>query len=397
MNRMTISSFLDKGIPVTVCLFFAFSVISIAGTQISLGLLLLLSILKAVADRRWIFESTPLDRAFLFFVLAYFLSTVFSLDPAASLGHFKNLLLILALYLVAFNLQTRNQVRMAADTLVVTAAVMAFLGILMTDIGGGKRVMALQSTTMTWGALSAIFTLITGSLFLFGERSKKRWLYLGAFLIQFIGMIFSYVRGAWLGFIAGLMVLSLLRSRKLFFAGLLLILLVVVLAPPMVQERILSITDLSVGSTQVRFTQWRNAVEIFKDHPLTGVGWIDLLEVHRNYAPPGADLNYQAYQIGHFHNNFVMFLVCFGVVGLAAAVYLVYRLFRTLVRVFRAIPKECQILSALTSGVIAVQAAFWVNGLFDWTFGDAEPVTLMWAVTGLGLAAGRTFNARGPN
>lgn len=368
--------------------------ISIAGTQISLGFVFVLSILKVLLNRKWYFHHTSLDWAFLFFILAYFLSTFFSSDIAQSLKHFKNLLLILALYLVAFNLRTVKQIRIAADTLVITATVMAFFGILMTDIGDGKRVMGLQSTTMTWGALSAIFTLITASLFLFGVKNKKRWFYLGAFIIQLISMIFSYVRGSWIGFIAGIIVLSLLKSKKIFFAGLILVVLVFLLAPPMIQHRILSITDLSVGSTQVRFTQWRNAIEIFKDHPITGVGWIDLLEVHREYAPPGADLSYQAYQIGHFHNNYVMFLVCFGVMGLIAGLFLVFQLFRTNVRILKSIPKDDYFLSALSLGVIAMLTAFWVNGLFDWTFGDAEPVTLLWAVVGLGIAAGQVMKSK---
>jgi len=394
LDRQSLSYTLDKIIPIFTYIFFAFSVISIAGTQISLGFVFVLSILKVLLNRKWYFHHTSLDWAFLFFILAYFLSTFFSSDIAQSLKHFKNLLLILALYLVAFNLRTVKQIRIAADTLVITATVMAFFGILMTDIGDGKRVMGLQSTTMTWGALSAIFTLITASLFLFGVKNKKRWFYLGAFIIQLISMIFSYVRGSWIGFIAGIIVLSLLKSKKIFFAGLILVVLVFLLAPPMIQHRILSITDLSVGSTQVRFTQWRNAIEIFKDHPITGVGWIDLLEVHREYAPPGADLSYQAYQIGHFHNNYVMFLVCFGVMGLIAGLFLVFQLFRTNVRILKSIPKDDYFLSALSLGVIAMLTAFWVNGLFDWTFGDAEPVTLLWAVVGLGIAAGQVMKSK---
>ena len=394
MDRIRISSYTDKIIPILIYIFFAFSVISIAGTQISLGLILFISSIKVAVDKKWYFKHTALDWAFLAFILAYFLATFFSSDVAQSLKHFKNLLLILALYLVAFNLRTEKQVHTATDVLVITATVMAFLGILMTDVAGGKRVMALQSTTMTWGALSAIFTLMTFSLLLFGVKSRKRWLYLGAFIIQFISMIFSYVRGSWVGFIAGIVVLALLKSRKLFWGVLILILVAFLLAPPMIQQRILSITDLSVGSTQVRFTQWRNAIEIFKDHPVVGVGWIDLLKIHRDYAPPGADLNYQAYQIGHFHNNFVMFLVCFGLAGLIAGFYLVFRLFRTNIRIFKSIPEQASYLSALSLGVIAVLTAFWVNGFFDWTFGDAEPVTLLWAVVGLGMASGQVSQSR---
>lgn len=389
MNKSRVSSIIDKIIPVLIFIFAAFSVISIAGTQISLGLLFLFSIIKCVLDREWYFKRTSLDGAFLCFTGAYFLSTIFSLDVAQSLGHFKNLLLILTLYLVAFNLRTREQIRLAANILVATATVMAFLGLLMTDIFGGNRVMAFQSITMTWGALSAIFIMITLSLCVFGERNKKRWLYFGAFIIQFVSLLFSYVRGSWMGAAAGILVLAVLKSKKLFFGAVALVLIAFLLAPEPVKERILSITDLSVNSTQVRITQWRNAIPIFKDHPITGVGWIDLLKVHQQYAPPGADLNYHAYQIGHFHNNYIMFLIYFGIIGFTAAVFLIIRLFQNTVRILNAIPDEDRFSSALILGVLAALTGFWVNGFFDWTFGDAEPVTLLWFAVGLSLAVSK--------
>ncbi len=302
--------------------------------------------------------------------------------------HLKNLLLILVIYLVGANLKTRKQIQLVIDVMITTAAVMATLGLLTTDIVGGHRVRALQSTTMTWGALSAVFTLITASLFLFGEKNRKRWLYLSAFIFQFVSMLFSYVRGAWIGFAAGILVLAVVKSKKLFFAGLVLILIAFLLAPPLVKERILSITDLSVNSTQVRFVQWRNAVKIFEDYPIIGVGWIDLGALHRQYAPPGADLSYHAYRIGHFHNNYIMFLICFGVIGFAAACFMIFRLFQAIVRIYRRIPPEDRQLSAFTVGALASATAFWVNGFFDWTFGDAEPVTLLWLTVGLCVAIG---------
>jgi O-antigen ligase len=165
--------------------------------------------------------------------------------------------------------------------------------------------------------------------------------------------------------------------------------IVFLLAPAPIKHRILSVTDLSVNSTQVRLTQWRNAVKIFKDYPVTGLGWIDLNEIHRAYAPPGADLNYQAYWIGHFHNNLVMFLVYFGVIGFLAGVYMIFKLIQTEYRIYRSIPENKPHLSAWVAGSLAAMAGFWINGMFDWTFGDAEPVTLLWFTVGLSLAVTR--------
>jgi O-antigen ligase len=276
------------------------------------------------------------------------------------------------------------------DIFVFGSALFAAFGLLTTDIMAGYRVRALQSMTMTWGAMSALFTLITVCLILFGGGGKKRILYVAAFAVQLTSMLFSYVRGAWVGFVAGLFVLALIRSKKLLLAAVLLGVVVFMVAPAPIKTRVLSITDLSVNSTRVRLTQWSNAVNIFLDHPVLGVGWIDLNDLHKQYAPEGADLGFHAYNIGHFHNNFIMFLIYFGLAGFLAGLYLVVRLLSSVYHIYRrkvgSLPRP---LSAWVLGTLAALTGFWINGLFDWTFGDAEPVTLMWFTVGLCLAIDR--------
>jgi len=389
-SDMTDEKKIDRIIDALVLLFIAFSLISIAGTQIALGLLVLATVFSMVRNRHerpMGSYRTPLDLAFLLFALACVIATVFSLRPAESLANLKNLLLISAVYVLGYNLRGERRIARAVDLLVLVSVLVGAGGLLATDLPGGERMMPLQSTTMTWGAMSTIFTTLTFSLFLF-TASRRRWLYLAAFAVQFIGMLFSYVRGAWIGFIAGLALLILMRSRKLLFLGAAALMLVFFIAPRQLQDRILSITDLNVGSTQVRFTQWRNSISIVRHQPLTGVGWIDLGEIHRSVAPPGADLDYQAYRIGHFHNNLIMILVCLGVIGLAALLYMLYRIFRMELLLTRQCPPP-SLSAAWTRGSLAALTAFWVNGLFDWTFGDAEPVTLLWLTVGICLAVER--------
>ena len=44
-------------------------------------------------------------------------------------------------------------------------------------------------------------------------------------------------------------------------------------------------------------------------------------------------------------------------------------------------------LSAVIAGALAGLAGFLVNGMFDWLFGDAEVVTILWLSVGLVVAA----------
>ena len=394
MRRLAVNVLLDRLLFVFICLFIFFSLFSIAGTQISMGFVVLFWIFKMIAERRWSVKSTSLDYAFAAFAGACILATLFSLQPAESFLNLKNLLLILVVYLLSSLLGDKRRIRIVIDIFIFVSALVAAVGLVTTDIFGGSRVRALQSVTMTWGAMSSMISIITLSLFLFGEKNKKRWIYLGAFGVQFTSMLFSYVRGAWLGFVGGILLLAFMKSKKLLVAALFLLVFVFLIAPASVKTRILSITDLSVNSTRVRLVQWSNAVRIFRDHPLVGVGWIDLNEIHRAYAPAGADLSLHEYNIGHFHNNFIMFAIYLGIVGLAVALYMVYMLFHTVYGIYLRLPDDNRLHSAWIVGTLAALTGFWINGCFDWTFGDAEAVTIFWIIIGIALAVDKTGSAR---
>ncbi len=389
MNPKRLSSIFHHAILYLIYLFIIFSLFTIAGTHTSIGIIVVVWIIDMIITKKWMVSKTPLDVSFLLFLLVCIISTVFSVRPDESFINLKNLTLIVVVYIMVSHIQEEKEVICALDLFIFGSAVLAIVGLLSTDIMGGKRVRSLQAITMTWGSMSTIFSLVTASMFLFVKQGKKRWLYLGAFIFQFLGMLFSYVRGSWIGFIAGFIILAMVKSKKLIIGGIVLILFVIAFSPPFLKDRILRITDLSVNSTQVRLVQWKNAVKIFQDYPLIGVGWIDLNDIHRQYAPPGADLSYAAYQIGHFHNNYVMFLVYFGIVGLGAVLYMIFKLFQTEYRIYRHVPSEKSYLSAYLIGSIAALTGFWVNGFFDWTFGDAETVTLIWFTVGLSLAIGK--------
>ena len=392
LNLPDTESVFDRTIRILIYLFIVFSLFTISGTQIAFGLIMMAWTFRMIKERKWLVHATSMDIPFLLFTAVCILSTVFSLHPAESFSNLKQLLLLIVVYIIASNLDDERYIETGIDVFVITATTVAMLGILTTDIIGGKRIKLLQDTTMTWGAISAVFSLISLSLFLFLSGTRKRWLYLGAFCIQFGSMLFSYVRGSWVGFIAGVLFLAS-RKKKLAFALVLLIIVSFLIVPPALKDRILSVTDLSVHSTQVRFEQWRNSVKIIGDHPIVGVGWIDLTDLHRQYAPPDADLTDHAYHIGHFHNNFIMLLVYFGVIGFSVAVFMFFRMYRAEHRTMRVIPREKLKLRSWVMGSMAALTAFLVNGIFDFTFGDAEPMTMIWLTLGICLAIRRLYTS----
>ena len=133
----------------------------------------------------------------------------------------------------------------------------------------------------------------------------------------------------------------------------------------------------------------RGGIAIFKAHPVIGVGPKDLADEYRRVMPPGAVTVF-----GHMHNIFLQVAVQTGALGLAAFCWLLVSCFRLLARSLRLDlpPPE----RAWVAGSIGALAGFVVNGLFEWNFGDAEVVTLVYVMLGAGAAIPRFARAESP-
>ena len=422
-KRARIVSLLDTILQAVLYIFIFFSLVSIAGTQISIGLLVVLWIVQMALNRKWEIHRTGLELAFLFFILAAILGTIFSIEPVASFRNLKNILLIVIVYVLFQNIRSTSRLRTLAHTFVFTAAIMSLYGLIMYFTNNAIRVRSTQSVTMTWGAMSVIFFLITTSLFLFGTRGKQKVIYGIAASVQLFSLLLSMVRGSYIGVLLGLFVIFLLKVKKSIVWPAVIIILIgfsvltiaiyhqystastsktetqfndrdeTVKNNPLLklEKRIFSITDLSLHTTQVRLQQWQDAIEMFRDHPIIGFGWIDLGKIHRKYAKPGDDITSDVFTIGHFHSNYIMVLLYFGLVGFLVFLYMLVKIALVEFHILKRIPTEQKYFSALALGLFASFWGFCANGLFDWTFGDAEAVTLFWISIGMALSLGTLF------
>src|SRR3989442_14402524 len=93
------------------------------------------------------------------------------------------------------------------------------------------------------------------------------WLGAGA------GFAPTYVRGAWIGFLAGVAtLLALVRRGRVVIAAGVLVLAAVVLLAPGVRHRAESIVDPSDPTARERLLMWRSGPAIAREHLLLGVG-----------------------------------------------------------------------------------------------------------------------------
>ena len=146
------------------------------------------------------------------------------------------------------------------------------------------------------------------------------------------------------------------------------------------RSRLLSIWDPYLPSNYTRFALWRAGWKMFLDHPLFGVGDIDLREYYIKYKRP-----YDKEIQGHMHNNFVHVLVTLGAFGFLAVIFLFYKIIIIESRVYKE-RKNITFVSSYALGALGCFAAFLFSGLTEMNFGDHEIITLVWFTFGLNMA-----------
>lgn len=386
----THNTWLQRAHAFTLFAFAAFVCFSIAGAHISLGLLTISVALHIWQTRRKNIHATiiPLgfERPIAIFILLCLISTMLSHLPWESFRNLKNLLTILGVYTVAYSLRTHPEWRLPTLWIFLTSATAAALwGLIKFGIGRTEKVMSTQSTTMTWGAMSAMFIFMTIYAAGFAATTRERWSARIYLLPQVSALFLSLVRGAYVGFAAGVFYFLRRQWKRLVPALLVVLALGAFVAPNVVKERVLSMTDFQNATLWVRLQQWKIATHIIADHPLFGVGWRDLAALTRQYAQPDPNLpesvNHDVFRIGHYHSTYFTLATCGGLLGLAAFAWLMMAVWRNLGKAMRAPRANANLVFACRAAMIG----FLVTGLFDWTFGDAEVVTMFWFLVGLGL------------
>ena len=143
-----------------------------------------------------------------------------------------------------------------------------------------------------------------------------------------------------------------------------------------VQGRIKSILDPYHLTNLSRFALWRAGWEIFKDHPIVGVGDIDLAVYVKEYK------RYFDKEIhGHLHNNYIHMLVTLGIIGFVAVMFLLVKIFNTNNKIYSSV-KDIPFASSFALGTIGVFFSFIVSGLVEFNFGDHEIITMLWFILG---------------
>jgi O-antigen ligase len=366
--------------------------ITLSETALSLLTLLWLWRLRdpeARAAARW-----PLWQPVVAFSAVSLVSALASGHPVMALGACKGLLLVTALYVTVDVLSGPDDGHRFLSALLVVATVAAAVGVLQTAVCPGpaadygspawlyhrcNRARGFFSIYMTLAGVLSLVLLANLPRLLPGAR-LPRWPTL-PWLVSLVGLLATYTRGAWMGFVVGVLALipATRKGRWLLLGGLIVLGLTTLAGPQHLRQRFLTMGDPDDPTVKERVYMWRSGLTMWRQHPVLGVGPGGVKREYASYALPEAVKK----RTGHVHNTPLQVLVERGVLGLAAWVWIWAAFYARGIRLLRRLPSEARQERALVAGSLAAITGFLVAGLSEYTFGDSEVVMVAWALMAL--------------
>ncbi|MBQ8509160.1 MAG: O-antigen ligase family protein [Clostridia bacterium] len=202
-------------------------------------------------------------------------------------------------------------------------------------------------------------------------------------------LIYTWSRGAWLGFLIGMVIFLLMLSRHtmtgLLFGTLAIPFLPFVL-PESITQRFLSIGNLGDSSTSYRVYIWQGVLNMLKEywHTGIGIGNDSFKLVYPLYALSGIE------SAPHSHNLYLQITVELGVVGLIVFIAVLFLYAQSCFGLQQIERRDTRLLSsAVFCGLLSVLA----QGMTDYIWYNYRVFLMFWLMLGLGAAVRRIYES----
>jgi O-antigen ligase len=308
-----------------------------------------------------------MDGAIIFFVLLGIVSVALAANFGVAMREFRVVVIEPALLYALIRAAglTRRDLHRLIIAFIASAFAVSAIGIyqyLFTDwviVGEGvRRVLAVYGSPNNLALyLDRALPLAIALLILHDQaRPSHRLFYLGVAIVIAVALYLTYSRGAWLGIVAGLACIGFFGNKPIRLALLALLLIGAILAIPFLQtERAQSLFQIGTGTGFFRVSVWQSAIEMIRDHPITGVGLDNFLYEYPKYINPEA---WREPNLSHPHNIVLDFWVRLGIGGVIVLGWMLSEFYRTGLQ-------KIQTPRALVIGLMATMTAALAHGLMD--------------------------------
>ncbi len=328
-----------------------------------------------------------------------------SVDMASSIPKMLVYTLFLLTYFVVKNLiRSEKLLHRCFDALVASAFFVSVIGIAQYFFGNvstkwldtsmfadirGRAVSTLQNPNVLGEYLILLIPVIF-TMMLFGRSANKRFFRFVTLIVSLACLIFTWSRGAWLGFAVGVILFIIFSSHRSFAGFIILIpaLLagLVLLGGTALAGRALSIGSTSDSSTMYRVNIWQGVLGMLSDvwHYGIGIGEGAFGVVYPQYSLSGVEV------APHSHSLFLQIIGETGIFSLllmAAIILCITSMVLHYIRHSAFIRQKLLCLAALCGFI-----AFTVQGLTDYVWYNYRIFLLFWLFTGLIVSAVETFD-----
>lgn len=225
----------------------------------------------------------PLTRVALVFLGTALLSTTTSIDPVASTTELARLASVVMMIVILERLcRTPKVMRRVLMAVFASAVVPALVGLQQSLGGAGRAVIdGYSRVTATFThpnsfAMYLAFLVVMGVALVPQVRWRWRWPALAALALGGTLLLLTFSRGAWIAAGVGLIAVGALHGRRT--AAAIVVLVVLLTLTPAVGARFGDLDEEvkdsgATGNSLVwRMGYWKQAIELAKEHPVTGVG-----------------------------------------------------------------------------------------------------------------------------
>lgn len=374
---------------VLLCIFLLASFISIAAGNIFLGILTLCFFVKTYQKKANI--NSEYKRYFIaigLFIISMLLSALFSGDIIYGLKRWADMWIwrFMPFVVVIFLLNNYFDAKKVMLT--------GFTGITLTSVyavyqglSGISRANAFYGHPMTLGGWLCIFLPLL--LIEFFERKllgKYYWLAGLAFCICSAGLVFNATRGAWLAVAivsAVLLIYYMFKNKRNLAVSIIFVALIstFLVNNPKFMHRLDTIDDFDkYQSNTERILIWQSAWNMFKDHPILGVG---LGQYTENYQQKYISPQAKEPKLGHAHNNFMQMLAENGIVGFAGFVIMFgYIILKNLIIWFK-------VRDVYALMIVSATVCLLLQGFTEYNVGNSAVIKMYWLILGLLLVLDR--------
>jgi putative inorganic carbon (HCO3(-)) transporter len=414
LNRDEIFLYFDRAIIACLCLLIFCLPFAKAGVESFAWSAIFIFILKRALGYRagslWgMFPRTELNKALGIFIAVNVLPVIFSVNLALSLrGFFGKVLKFLAIYFMLVEvINSKRRLKIVLIAIIFSAV------LIVLDAGAQyfRGVDFLRGHELGWYSFGASFNtasdfsawlIVIIPIFIgiiaaniIPDIKLKIFLFL-SIIIQFLYLLKTYSRGAWVGFAVGSYLMFCYFVRSLILRVVILCLIAVIFLLPIflpqsiksrvsdmlytnfnfvytVVARVKSIPQISSGPNVIRAKLWKESLEMIKDYPLIGCGLNTYSVVARDYKSFDGGGIYP-------HNSYLQMAAETGLLGLFAFLWVLFSFFKMGLQHFN--QKRDYLVLGLLSGILA----FLVHAFFDTHLYSLQLVVLFWYMLGLTIA-----------